>query len=215
MKTIKEVVKKLDDLEATNTAEKRNVNAELTATREALGALREERESVTAPDDYKRITADIRDKEDYLRFLENKKTAIQAPPLSEDEYQEIKSIIDASLKKEAKDTAPRILEALPAIVQAMEDYLTAYDELDRAYIKALKLKGAPSYNGAHLDRSILAGDDSGTLREFILMYFKMHDRATRQRLEAVRIKHIRENINKTVTDAPTARETSILRFFDE
>lgn len=213
MKTIKEVVKKLDDLEATNTAEIRSVNAELMDTRDALGALREARENVTEPEAYKRITADIRDKEDYLRFLENKKTAIQAPPLSEDEYQEIKSIIDASLEKEVKDTAPRILEALPAIVQAMEDYLTAYDELDRTYNKALKLRGTPNYNGAHLDRFILARNNDGAFKEFVLMCFQMHDRATRKRLETAKTERIRESINKTIAGAPDVREASLLRFF--
>lgn len=216
MKTIKDVIARLDELEETNKAEIKECNVELRTTREALEALREERENVTTPEEYKRITADIREKEDYINFLENKKKAVQTPPLSKEEYKEAKAIIDATLAKKAKETAPEILGQLPALIKLMEDYLDSFDELNTTYKKALKLNGSNAYAGANLDRVIIAGDNDGAFKAFVLMCFKMHDDEVRRKLEAMQAEKLRSEKPPASTPAPekTARVfPDIIRFF--
>lgn len=196
MKNLNDVKSRLAEVEANRKTEKANIKAELTTTRDALGQLRDERENAPTPEEYKRLTENIKDKEEYISFLESRKNATQEPPLTVDEYKDMKAIIDREFDATVKKTGPEVVDGLRPIVELMDAYLDDFGALTKVYRDALRLKGDPYYNMACLERNAVVVNDDDFMREFVVLCAKYHEIKARKKLDDLRRETIKRGFLK-------------------
>lgn len=131
----------LKELEYKQKEETRTIKAELSSARVEIQELRAERETVDTPEEYKRKTADIKEREQYIDFLN---TRLNGPSVNSLSDAELKKIVNEGLHEaEAIRDAlrPKMEKLVNQLIPLVAEYADAIEEINNVVVTARRING--------------------------------------------------------------------------